>query len=240
MPKHTVIPPPIKRVGARAGKFRLIKSPFTGTLPGVEDRYLRTDGSAGLQRSAAGEILARHSWAALPEQERIGAVCDFVRDEIPFGYNSSDDLPASAVLADGYGQCNTKTTLLMALLRGSGIGSPPSWSHHRQGNSSDVAGSARFRVRARHHPWAEGVGCGGRWVEPGELISTRLSVQRAGRTPVAQDHSSAMAWAPTTWREPPVRWCGILYNDQATGINEDFGVYDDPDSFCARCHAPPG
>ena len=34
-----------------------------------------------------------------------------------FGYNQSDDIAASDVLADGYGQCNTKGNLLMALLR---------------------------------------------------------------------------------------------------------------------------
>lgn len=50
-----------------------------------------------------------------------GAIYDFVRNDIAFGYNSSDDIKASAVLADGYGQCNTKGTLLMALLRKAGI-----------------------------------------------------------------------------------------------------------------------
>jgi transglutaminase-like putative cysteine protease len=48
-------------------------------------------------------------------------VYDFVRNEIAFGYNAGDELPASAVLADGIGQCNTKATLLMALMRAVGI-----------------------------------------------------------------------------------------------------------------------
>lgn len=42
-----------------------------------------------------------------------------VRDDIVFGYNIDDEIPASKVLADGYGQCNTKGTLFMALLRAS-------------------------------------------------------------------------------------------------------------------------
>ena len=50
-------------------------------------------------------------WADLPEYERIGAIYDFVRNEILFGYNGSDEIPASQVLADGYGQCNTKATV---------------------------------------------------------------------------------------------------------------------------------
>ena len=66
-------------------------------------------------------LLDARGWRRLPTQEQIGRVYNFVRDEIRFGYNRSDDLPASEVLADGIGQCNTKSTLFMALLRGLGI-----------------------------------------------------------------------------------------------------------------------
>ena len=61
-------------------------------------------------------LAAQRGWRMLPERKRIGAIYDFVRDEIAFGYNLADDLPASRVLADGIGQCNTKGTLFMALL----------------------------------------------------------------------------------------------------------------------------
>ena len=63
------------------------------------------------------QLIVERRWQALPEFERIGAIYDFVRNEIKFGYNQSDSLPASQVLADGFGQCNTKGILLMALLR---------------------------------------------------------------------------------------------------------------------------
>jgi transglutaminase-like putative cysteine protease len=67
------------------------------------------------------ELVQERGWKALEPYDAIGAIYDFVRNEVRFGYNTSDDLPASAVLADGYGQCNTKGTLLMALLRSVGI-----------------------------------------------------------------------------------------------------------------------
>lgn len=73
------------------------------------------------QHPAIDALLAGRGWRALPLHERIGAVYDFVRNEIAFGYNEMDELPASRVLADGYGQCNTKGTLLMALLRAAGV-----------------------------------------------------------------------------------------------------------------------
>ena len=40
---------------------------------------------------------------------------------IKLGYNKNDTISASHVLKDGYGQCNTKVTLLMALARSAGI-----------------------------------------------------------------------------------------------------------------------
>ena len=66
-------------------------------------------------------LVARRGWRTLRPYDRIGAVYDFVRNEIAFGFNKGDELPASRVLADDIGQCNTKSTLLMALLRAVGI-----------------------------------------------------------------------------------------------------------------------
>ena len=62
-------------------------------------------------------LIQSRGWRRLPTRERIAAIYDFVRNDIAFGYNLADDLPASRVLDDGLGQCNTKGSLLMALLR---------------------------------------------------------------------------------------------------------------------------
>ena len=67
------------------------------------------------------KLIQDRNWPSMTTFERIGAIYDFVRNEIAFGYNRADDIAASQVLADGFGQCNTKGTLLMALLRGVGI-----------------------------------------------------------------------------------------------------------------------
>ena len=63
------------------------------------------------------KLVEERNWKELSEYERIKVIYDFVRDEILFGYNVDDTVPASRVLRDGYGQCNTKGTLFMALLR---------------------------------------------------------------------------------------------------------------------------
>ena len=67
--------------------------------------------------SSIQELIKSRGWKEIEDFERIKSIYNFVRDEILFGYNMDDDIPASKVLSDGYGQCNTKGTLFMALLR---------------------------------------------------------------------------------------------------------------------------
>ena len=62
-------------------------------------------------------LVLENNWQALTLYDRIGAVYSFVKDKIKFGYNFADAIPASQILQDGIGQCNTKAILLMALFR---------------------------------------------------------------------------------------------------------------------------
>lgn len=57
---------------------------------------------------------------------------DFVRDELAFGYNASDDLPASRVLADGIGHATPKVRCSWPCY-GQWASLPHTWFHHRQG-----------------------------------------------------------------------------------------------------------
>lgn len=81
------------------------------------DNYLKETRMLNYKAKSLEELVRSRNWKELDEFERIGAIYDYVRNEILFGYNRSDLLSAEEVLADGYGQCNTKATLLMALLR---------------------------------------------------------------------------------------------------------------------------
>ena len=62
-------------------------------------------------------LIENKQWKKLNEKEKIKQIYNFVRDDIPFGYNIDDAISASTVLQDGYGQCNTKGILFMAILR---------------------------------------------------------------------------------------------------------------------------
>lgn len=110
-------------------------------------------------------LIEERGWLRLPEHERIGAAHDFVRNEILFGYNRADDIQASEVLAERYGQCNTKATLLMALLRALGLPCQLHGFTIHKALQRGVVPEAVYRIAPDEilHSWVE-VRTGGRWV----------------------------------------------------------------------------
>ncbi len=180
-------------------------------------------------------LLERRGWRALGTEARIRAAYEFVRDDIPFGYNAADDLPASRVLADGYGQCNTKGTLFMALLRALGV---PCRLHGFAIDKRLQRGAITglFYVLAPReilHSWVE-VQLGGRWINLEGFILDRpyLSALQA-RFACAGDFCG-YGVATDDFRKPPVEWTGGNTYIQHKGIVRDFGVFDDPDAFYRR------
>jgi transglutaminase-like putative cysteine protease len=199
----------------------------------MQERYLRATGLLDIDDPRVRAVGDRRGWSELPEDARIGAVYDFVRDEIPFGYNTSDDLPASAVLADGYGQCNTKTTLLMALLRANGIGCRfhGATIDKKLQHGVMVGPFYWFAPRNIIHSWAE-VLVGDRWVGLEGVILDEAYL--AGlRTQIGHPQGPFLGYGVGTedLADPPIDWTGTDTVIQATGVNRDFGVSDDPDAF---------
>ncbi len=66
-------------------------------------------------------LIKKNNWLEMDQHDKIKSIYNYVKDEIIFGYNKSDYRRASEILKDGYGQCNTKSILFMALLRASGV-----------------------------------------------------------------------------------------------------------------------
>jgi len=180
-------------------------------------------------------LIERRGWRAPGTEARIRAAYEFVRDEIPFGYNAADDLPASQVLADGCGQCNTKGTLFMALLRALGV---PCRLHGFTIDKRLQRGAVTglfYALAPREilHSWVE-VELGGRWINLEGFILDRpyLSALQA-RFSCAGDFCG-YGVATDDFRAPPVEWTGGDTYIQHKGIVRDLGVFDDPDAFYAR------
>lgn len=180
-------------------------------------------------------LIVGRGWPSLPLRERIGAVYDHVRNEIAFGYNAGDELSASAVLADGIGQCNTKSTLLMALLRAVGV---PCRFHgftiDKALQKGAITGWAYLLAPQRIiHSWVE-VRFEDRWVcLEGFILDMDYLRSLQRRFPGARRFCGFGA-ATSDLSAPPVEWRGGDTFIQKEGIVDDFGVFDDPDSFYAR------
>lgn len=177
-------------------------------------------------------LIDERRWRDLPKAERIGAAYEFVRNEIRFGYNDSDLLTASQVLADGYGQCNTKATLLMALLRALDIPCRLHGFTIDKALQRGIVPEAVYWLAPRDilHSWVE-VEHEGRWINLEGFIldgPVLASLQAAfpGRTSLC-----AYGAGTDCLPDPGVEWKGGDTYIQKTGINRDLGVFDSPDAF---------
>ena len=81
------------------------------------NRYLQETALLDFSNPNIQKLIEKKAWKEQNEFDCLKGIYNFVRDDILFGYNVDDNIPASKVLEDGYGQCNTKGTLFMALLR---------------------------------------------------------------------------------------------------------------------------
>ena len=177
-------------------------------------------------------LIADRGWGTLPLHDRIGAIYDFVRNEIDFGYNRADDIPASEVLDDRYGQCNTKGTLLMALLRAVGVRCRLHGFTIHKALQRGVVPELIYPIAPAEilHSWIE-VETEAEWVDlEGFILDTSflLALQRS-----FPETRSLCGYGVGTdcLSAPPVGWTGESTYIQKTGIARDFGTFDNPDMF---------
>lgn len=181
------------------------------------------------------QLIDQRKWRDLPRGQRIGAAYDFVRNDIRFGYNSADTLPASAVLADGYGQCNTKATLLMALLRGLDIPCRLHGFTIDKGLQRGVVPELIYPIAPRNilHSWVE-IQVDGKWINLEGFILDEEVLSALQKHFPERQNLCAYGAGTDRLQDPAVCWTGNDTYIQRTGINRDFGVFDAPDDFYAR------
>lgn len=188
------------------------------------------------------DLVASRGWVALDEEAKIRSVYDFVRDEMRFGYNKDDAIPASRVLADGYGQCNTKGILLMALLRAVGVRCRFHGFTIDKRLQKGALSGIWYLLAPREivHSWVE-LFYEGRWIDmEGFILDLPYlrSVQRiaCGKTGAFCGYGVATS----AIESPRIFWDGNATYIQKEGIVRDFGIYPDPDSFFKDHSQPMG
>jgi len=200
----------------------------------MTENYLAETPILDYNSRALQDLIDARGWRDLDPYDQIGAAYDFVRNEIKFGYNSSDDIPASHVLSDGIGQCNTKTTLLMALLRGLGIPCKfRGFTIHKSLQRGVVPELVYPIVPANIlHSWVQ-VLFEEKWIKLEGFILDQLVLDALQREFPGQNSLCAYGAGTDCLQSPDVDWKGKDTFIQKTGINQDFGVFDAPDDFYA-------
>jgi len=115
-------------------------------------------------------------------REKLRALFYYVRDEIRFGFPKNGDIvKASETIELGYGQCNTKAALLIALARAAGLEARVHFSTIDKSIQRGIFPAWAFRRLPAEfsHPWVE-VKIEGRWRRIDSFINDE-AFYRAGR-----------------------------------------------------------
>lgn len=198
--------------------------------------YLMATSMLDFEAKSIQALVTQKRWNELSTYDAIGEIYKFVRDDIAFGYNSDDRLPASEVLKDGYGQCNTKGTLLMALLRAVGI---PTRFHGFTIYNDLQKGAIPnylFAIAPERiiHSWVE-VYFGDKWINLEGYIIDRTYLNKVQERFSDQcNEFSGYGIATKCLKSPSIDWNGESTYIQKEGIADDFGVYTHPDDFYSR------
>ena len=188
------------------------------------------------------ELIRERGWRDLPEFERIRSIYNFIRDEIRFGYNVDDSIPASKVLKDGYGQCNTKGTLFMALLRAVGVPCRVHGFTIRKELQEGAMTGFVYKQAPKNifHSWVE-VYLEDNWYELEAFI---IDKDYLGK--LQQKNSSCtgafckFGVGVEDFKNPVIDFNRNNTYIQSTGINQDFGIYDSPDALLKKHHQEMG
>lgn len=183
------------------------------------------------------KLITERGWKSLPKDQIKKAVYSFVRDEIKFGYNKNDSIPASQVLKDGYGQCNTKGTLLMALLRAVGI---PCRFHGFYIDKVMQKGAVTglfysLAPRAIIHSWVEIMDDNQTRILEGFILDKTYMKSLVKKLQPGQKKMCGFGASTPDLPSAITDWDGVSDTYiQKDSITDDLGVFNTPDEFYVK------
>lgn len=202
------------------------------------EKYLKETKMLDYSSKNIQRLIQERDWNDIEVFERLKSIYNFVRDEILFGYNIDDNISASKVLADGYGQCNTKGTLFMALLRACNI---PCRVHGFTIDKELQKGAMTGIVYKNapqnvFHSWVE-VYFEDKWYELEAFILDMEYLRKLQR----KNSNCTGAFcgygvAVKDFKNPIIDFDRNNTYIQSEGINQDFGAYDSPDDLLKEHH----
>jgi len=187
------------------------------------------------------QLIAERKWAEKDEFEIIKQIYNYVKNEIVFGYNSKDEFNASEILEQGYGQCNTKSTLLMALLRGVGI---PTRIHgfliDKTMQKGALVGLTYLIAPAKvSHTWVE-VYYNSNWIALEGVIPDE-SYYNAVKDKLQKRDGGYYGYAIAVKDIRADNFCFVGKDtySQSLAITDDVGIFDSPELFFEKYNNTP-
>lgn len=209
---------------------------FAQTNLETMNNYLKETKILDYSNPSIQSLIKEKAWMELDTIERVKSIYNYVRDDIEFGYNTSDDITASHVLEDGYGQCNTKSTLLMALLRAVGI---PNRIHGFTIDKALQKGAISgvwYKISPKNivHSWVE-VYVNDTWYFlEGVILDKEYLNKLQEKNKDCKTTYCGFGVYTDSFENPPIEWDLNNTFIQDKGINQDFGLFDTPDEFYAK------
>lgn len=200
------------------------------------NKYLQETKMLNFSNSSIQRLIKEKQWLNDNDFQRIQKIYNFVRNDIMFGYNTDDTISASQVLYDGYGQCNTKGTLFMALLRGVGI---PCRIHGFTIDKKLQKGAMtgliyKLAPRSIIHSWVE-IQYKEHWYNlEGFILDSQYLKKLQDKFSDCKTDFCGYGAATDNFQNPQVEWNANDTYIQKEGINCDFGVFNSPDEFFDR------
>ena len=196
-------------------------------------KYLKETQLLDFNHESIIKLIEKHQWKNLNDKQKIQQIYLFVRDDIKFGYNSADELKASDILSDGMGQCNTKSTLLMALLRAVGVHSRLHGFTIDKSLQKGAFTGLWYKLAPRNilHTWVE-VKYNNQWFNLEGVILDKPYLNSL-QEKYKNSNLNFCGYGVYTrdLLKPQINWDENDTYIQKLGINQDFGLFDDPDTF---------
>ena len=197
------------------------------------ERYLQETPLLNYSDVSIQNLINQKGWASHSEFEKIREIYEYIRDDILFGYNVDDEIAASQILKDGYGQCNTKGILFMAILRAVNV---PCRIHGFTINKELQKGAMTgfvYKMAPENvvHSWVE-IFYHNKWYSLEGLIIDKKYLNSLQKIFIDCNASfCGYGVAVLNFQNPTIDWNENDTYIQKEGINQDFGEYDSPDDF---------
>lgn len=198
--------------------------------------YTQASGLLDYESDAIVALVEQRGWRQIASMtERIEAIYTMVRDEIAYGYTAHFQIPGSEVLSLGMGNCLTKTTLLMTLLRAVGVPCRMEAAMVGRILHRGLLKGAVIHLSPKRlfHSWVS-VYYRDKWVElGGHIVDRPYLAKLQARYPDYMGSFYGYGIATLNFRNPPIKWEGEETWIQGKAIKGVLGSFPDPDSFFA-------